>query len=103
MLVVYLILLAALVWLFVRVMPAIDLIPADATLAWLGFASGATIGLLIGFLFCVSIWGTMKTLGGFRAERLMLQYYDRLNQPANVDRDDTLRHDFRGGIDWQKD
>lgn len=68
-------------WLFSKAIPLLLGLaqPADAPFAILGFVTGAIIGITFGWTIYGIIHGLMSGLKGFRAERLLLVYYESID------------------------
>jgi hypothetical protein len=89
--------LVAVIWLSVQVVPMINAIgQGNRQMAWLGFSTGAVIGLVLATIFHNAVFGMIFTVGGFRSERLMLKYYDLLQQHETSGND--AHNDTRDGI-----
>lgn len=69
--------LAATIWVFIKVISLlIGLVqPANAAFPMMGFALGTVAGLSFGFTIAKLLHGLIFAFGGFRAERLLLKHY----------------------------
>lgn len=73
-------LLVAAICVFSMFIPLLNmLVPNNAPLAMLGFAAGTAIGLAFGWIVSGIIHNLLPMVGGFRAERLLLKYYETRN------------------------
>lgn len=60
--------------------------PANAALPILGFGTGIAIGSALGFIIHQLCFNLITAFGPFRSERLLLDYYDMINEGSD-DRD----------------
>ncbi len=56
--------------------------PANSPWPLFGFIAGTLLGLLVGWLFHVAVFGLGRMAMGFRAERLLVQYHDAISSDS---------------------